>query len=72
MKLRPGFTEQDIIAVQNGDTQAWNRIRSYFMPRIHKMAYACRPYDTMQDCIDRQHAAESALLKAVMRFRFRV
>lgn len=72
LHLRVGFTEQDIIAVQNGDTKAWNRIRSYFMPRIHRIAYAYRPYDTMQDCIDRQHAAESALLKAVMTFRFRV
>ena len=71
MEDLPIVPEKWKLKVKRDASKAWQRIRAYFMPRIRRMAYAYRPYDTMQDCIDRQHAAESALLKAVMTFRFR-
>ena len=66
-----GFDESDILAAQNGDTDAWYRIRAYFMPGIRRLVYRHRPGYTAQDYRDKQTIAESALLEAVMKFDFR-
>lgn len=65
-----GFNERDIVAAQNGDTEAWNKIHKHFMPYIRIIVYRHHPGYTAQDYNDRKKAAEAALLEAVMNFKF--
>ena len=69
-KAEIGFDECDIIAAQNGDSGAWYRIRKYFTPYMRMIVYKHRPGYTAHDYRERQNAAESALLEAVMKFTF--
>ncbi|MBQ7479414.1 MAG: helix-turn-helix domain-containing protein [Selenomonadaceae bacterium] len=68
---RTNIISGDIIAAQNGNSDAWNRILDYFMPRINYLVYQHRPGYTAQDYIDCSNVAKSALLEAVMTFKIR-